>query len=158
MDWEKEFPTVFRSFQDISCKSLWRTVPSVLESRCPEFSKCEKQRQAGGFSVAPSPVENEPDFSYSYGEGGRAQVGPADGQLPHLPGGMGLPYEEKRVASPSYEFHHMFHRKATMPTAQSSCPGSPPDTEDGWEPVLCRGEINFGGSRKKRGKVGAMHA
>ncbi|XP_076769992.1 transient receptor potential cation channel subfamily M member 5 isoform X2 [Arvicanthis niloticus] len=42
--------------------------------------------------------------------------------------------------------------KATMQTAQSSCPGSPPDTEDGWEPVLCRGEVNFGGSGKKRGK------
>ncbi|XP_036030310.1 LOW QUALITY PROTEIN: transient receptor potential cation channel subfamily M member 5 [Onychomys torridus] len=39
-----------------------------------------------------------------------------------------------------------------MQTAQSSCPGSPPDTDDGWEPVLCRGEIDFGGSGKKRGK------
>lgn len=39
-----------------------------------------------------------------------------------------------------------------MQTTQSSCPGSPPDTEDGWEPILCRGEINFGGSGKKRGK------
>ncbi|XP_041522791.1 transient receptor potential cation channel subfamily M member 5 [Microtus oregoni] len=39
-----------------------------------------------------------------------------------------------------------------MQTAQSSCPGSPPDTGDGWEPVLCRGEIDFGGSGKKRGK------
>ncbi|XP_028726732.1 transient receptor potential cation channel subfamily M member 5 [Peromyscus leucopus] len=39
-----------------------------------------------------------------------------------------------------------------MQTAQSSCPGSPPDTDDGWEPVLCRGEIDFGGSRKKRSK------
>ncbi|XP_051002991.1 transient receptor potential cation channel subfamily M member 5 isoform X1 [Acomys russatus] len=37
-----------------------------------------------------------------------------------------------------------------MQTAQSSCPGSPPDTREGWEPVLCRGEVNFGG--KKRGK------
>lgn len=43
-----------------------------------------------------------------------------------------------------------------MQTAQSSCPGSPPDTGDGWEPVLCRGEVNFGGSGKKRGKVGAV--
>ncbi|XP_027296353.1 transient receptor potential cation channel subfamily M member 5 [Cricetulus griseus] len=39
-----------------------------------------------------------------------------------------------------------------MQTAQSSCPGSPPDTGDGWEPVLCRGEVDFGGSGKKRGK------
>ncbi|CAH6793406.1 Trpm5 [Phodopus roborovskii] len=39
-----------------------------------------------------------------------------------------------------------------MQTAQSSCPGSPPDTGDGWEPALCRGEVNFGGSGKKRGK------
>lgn len=82
---------------------------------------------------------------------------PADEQLPHMPAGMGLPYEEeKRAAIPSCGFHHMFHRKATMQTAQSSCPGSPPDTEDGWEPVLCRGEVNFGGSGKKRGKVGTM--
>ncbi|XP_032747252.1 transient receptor potential cation channel subfamily M member 5 isoform X3 [Rattus rattus] len=43
-------------------------------------------------------------------------------------------------------------RKVTMPMAQSSCPGSPPDTEDGWEPVLCKGEVNFGGSGKKRSK------
>ncbi|XP_055470654.1 transient receptor potential cation channel subfamily M member 5 [Psammomys obesus] len=43
-------------------------------------------------------------------------------------------------------------REATMQTAQSSCPGSPPDTGDGWEPGLCRGEVNFGGSGKKRGK------
>ncbi|XP_021023260.1 transient receptor potential cation channel subfamily M member 5 [Mus caroli] len=39
-----------------------------------------------------------------------------------------------------------------MQTTQSSCPGSPPDTEDGWDLILCRGEINFGGSGKKRGK------
>nr|BBJ26609.1 transient receptor potential cation channel subfamily M member 5 [Rattus norvegicus] len=39
-----------------------------------------------------------------------------------------------------------------MPMAQSSCPGSPPDTGDGWEPVLCKGEVNFGGSGKKRSK------
>ncbi|XP_038198784.1 transient receptor potential cation channel subfamily M member 5 [Arvicola amphibius] len=39
-----------------------------------------------------------------------------------------------------------------MHTAQSSCPGSPPDTGDGWEPVPCRGEVDFGGSGKKRGK------
>eukprot|EP00073_Rattus_norvegicus_P043037 XP_017444990.1 PREDICTED: transient receptor potential cation channel subfamily M member 5 isoform X1 [Rattus norvegicus] len=43
-------------------------------------------------------------------------------------------------------------RKVTMPMAQSSCPGSPPDTGDGWEPVLCKGEVNFGGSGKKRSK------
>lgn len=36
--------------------------------------------------------------------------------------------------------------------AQGSCPGSPPDTGDGWEPVLCKGEVNFGGSGKKRSK------
>ncbi|ERE81070.1 transient receptor potential cation channel subfamily M member 5 [Cricetulus griseus] len=42
--------------------------------------------------------------------------------------------------------------EANMQTAQSSCPGSPPDTGDGWEPVLCRGEVDFGGSGKKRGK------
>ncbi|KAL6031009.1 hypothetical protein STEG23_014597, partial [Scotinomys teguina] len=43
-------------------------------------------------------------------------------------------------------------REVIMQTAQRSCPGSPPDTDDGWEPVLCRGEIDFGGSGKKRGK------
>ncbi|XP_057634518.1 transient receptor potential cation channel subfamily M member 5 [Chionomys nivalis] len=43
-------------------------------------------------------------------------------------------------------------REATMQTAQSSCPGSPPDTGDGWEPMLCLGEVDFGGSGKKRGK------
>lgn len=47
----------------------------------------------------------------------------------------------------------MFHRETTMQTAQTSCLCSPPDTGEGWEPVLRRGEINFG--RKKRGKVGA---
>nr|XP_048314407.1 transient receptor potential cation channel subfamily M member 5 [Myodes glareolus] len=43
-------------------------------------------------------------------------------------------------------------REATMQTSQSSCPGSPPDTGDGWEPVLRQGEVDFGGSGKKRGK------
>lgn len=70
--------------------------------------------------------------------------------------GISLPCQVgKRVATPLSGFHHLSHREATMQTAQSSCPGSPPDTDDGWEPVLCRGEIDFGGSRKKRGKVGA---
>lgn len=69
--------------------------------------------------------------------------------------GMGLPCEEgKRVVTPLSEFHHMSHREATMQTSQSSCPGSPPDTGDGWEPVLRQGEVDFGGSGKKRGKVG----
>lgn len=73
--------------------------------------------------------------------------------------GWGFLMKRRRgAASPSCGFHHMFHRKATMQTAQSSCPGSPPDTEDGWESVLIRGEVNFGGSGKKRGKVGAMCA
>lgn len=69
MSWENEFPnsTVFGGFQETPCKSLWRTVTSVLESRCPEFGKCGKQRQVGGFAVTPPlPLENEPDFSYSY--------------------------------------------------------------------------------------------
>lgn len=71
--------------------------------------------------------------------------------------GMDLPCEEgKRVVTTLSGFHHMSHREATMQTAQSSCPGSPPDTGDGWEPVLCRGEIDFGGSGKKRGKVGVQ--
>lgn len=63
-----------------------------------------------------------------------------------------------KLVHPVGSIIYMFHRKVTMQTTQSSCPGSPPDTEDGWEPVLCRGEINFGGSGKKRGKVGAMQA
>ncbi|XP_005064199.2 transient receptor potential cation channel subfamily M member 5 isoform X1 [Mesocricetus auratus] len=66
---------------------------------------------------------------------------------------MHLPCEErKRVTTPLSGFHHMSNREATMQTAQSSYPGSPPDTGDGWEPVLCRGEVDFGGSGKKRGK------
>lgn len=69
--------------------------------------------------------------------------------------GMGLPCEEgKRVVTPLSGFHHMSHREATKQTVQSSCPGSPPDTGDGWEPVLRQGEVDFGGSGKKRGKVG----
>lgn len=36
-------------------------------------------------------------------------MGPGDGQLPHMPDGTGLPYEEeKRVASPSCGFHHIY--------------------------------------------------
>lgn len=66
MGCENEFPTVFGGFQETLCKSLWRAVSRVLESRCPEFGKCEKQRQAGGCAVTPSPEEKEPDFSFSY--------------------------------------------------------------------------------------------
>lgn len=70
--------------------------------------------------------------------------------------GMSLPCEEeKRMVTPLSGFHRMSHREATMQTAQSSCPGSPRDIGDGWEPVLCRGEVDFGGSGKKRGKVQA---
>uniref|UniRef100_A0A2K6EV09 Transient receptor potential cation channel subfamily M member 5 n=1 Tax=Propithecus coquereli TaxID=379532 RepID=A0A2K6EV09_PROCO len=39
-----------------------------------------------------------------------------------------------------------------MQDARGSCPGSPRDAADGQGPGLCRGEINFGGSGKKRGK------
>uniref|UniRef100_A0A8C0XPF2 Transient receptor potential cation channel subfamily M member 5 n=1 Tax=Castor canadensis TaxID=51338 RepID=A0A8C0XPF2_CASCN len=37
-------------------------------------------------------------------------------------------------------------------TVQGPCPGSPPFTEDGWGQGLCRGEVDFGESGKKRGK------
>ncbi|ELW71928.1 Transient receptor potential cation channel subfamily M member 5 [Tupaia chinensis] len=42
--------------------------------------------------------------------------------------------------------------EAAMQEAPSSCPGSPMDAGHGWEPGLCRGEVDFGGSGKKRGK------
>ncbi|XP_008837419.1 transient receptor potential cation channel subfamily M member 5 [Nannospalax galili] len=39
-----------------------------------------------------------------------------------------------------------------MQTTQSSCPGSPPEAGDAGTPSLCRGEVDFGGSGKMRGK------
>ncbi|XP_044605582.2 transient receptor potential cation channel subfamily M member 5 isoform X3 [Equus asinus] len=39
-----------------------------------------------------------------------------------------------------------------MQDARGTCPGAPRDAGDAWGPGLCRGEIEFGGSGKKRGK------
>ncbi|XP_006861093.1 PREDICTED: transient receptor potential cation channel subfamily M member 5 [Chrysochloris asiatica] len=39
-----------------------------------------------------------------------------------------------------------------MQDSQGPCAGSPQDPEDGSGPSLCRGELDFGGSGKKRGK------
>lgn len=49
-------------------------------------------------------------------------------------------------------------REATMQTAHGYCPGSPPDAGDERGLGLCRGEVDFGGSGKKRSKVGRPHA
>lgn len=42
-----------------------------------------------------------------------------------------------------------------MGVAGGACPGGPRDAGDGQAPGLCRGEIDFGGSGKKRGRVRA---
>lgn len=103
-----------------------------------------------------SPVGNEPDSNYSYcEENSRGMEGGAS-RWAATSCHLGWIFPVKRVVTTLSGFHHMSYREATMQTAQSSCPGSPPDTGDGWEPVLCRGEINFGGSGKKRGKVGVQ--
>ncbi|XP_058382132.1 LOW QUALITY PROTEIN: transient receptor potential cation channel subfamily M member 5 [Diceros bicornis minor] len=39
-----------------------------------------------------------------------------------------------------------------MQDIRGACPDTPRDAGDGWGPGLCRGEIEFGGSGKKRGK------
>lgn len=44
-----------------------------------------------------------------------------------------------------------------MQPAKGSYPKSPPDAAPRQVPGLCRGEVDFGGSGKKRGKVGGPH-
>jgi hypothetical protein len=160
MGWGNEFPTVFGGFQEPPAKASENGDECVrIQMPGVWLSVGNRDRQVG--LLCPHTqwrrsltlvIATEREVELRWGQ----EMGSC------LTCQMGQVFLMKRrrgwLVHPVGSIIYMFHRKATMQTTQSSCPGSPPDTEDGWEPILCRGEINFGGSGKKRGKVGAIHA